>query len=154
MELVKELVALVSELKREKIEFALCGGMAMAVYAFPRATMDIDIMIEPGSLTKVKKTAEKLGFSFDSGMMEFKKGAIKIYRLVKTESGAEEELVLDLLVVTDKTKKIWQMRKEVSWEKGTLPVISPEGMIGLKTMRNTGQDKDDIEHLKGLINES
>ena len=132
----------------------------MAIYAFPRATMDIDIMVEQDSVSKVKETAGELGFSFDSGVMEFQKGAIKIQRLVKTNpapasrSGvnpeSEEELVLDLLIVTDNIQSVWQTRKEISWEKGTIPVISPEGLIQLKTMRNKGQDKDDIEHLKGI----
>ena len=46
MDLLQELKTLISKLKEEKIDFALCGGLAMAVYAFPRATMDIDIMIK------------------------------------------------------------------------------------------------------------
>jgi len=44
MELFDEFKQLVSEFKKENIEFALCGGLAMAVYAFPRATLDIDIL--------------------------------------------------------------------------------------------------------------
>ena len=154
MDLIEELSKLVSKLKQERIEFALCGGLAMAVYAFPRATMDIDIMIEQNSLVKVKRFAGELGFSFDSGVIEFQKDAIKIQRLVKTNPKSEEELVLDLLIVTDKIQDVWQTRKEISWENGTIPVISPEGLIKLKTMRNKGQDKDDIEHLKGIKNEN
>ena len=76
MDLIEELSKLVSKLKQERIEFALCGGLAMAVYAFPRATMDIDIMIEQNSLVKVKRFAGELGFSFDSGVIEFQKDAI------------------------------------------------------------------------------
>ncbi len=154
MDLIEELSNLVSKLKQERIEFALCGGLAMAIYAFPRATMDIDIMIEQDSVSKVKEIAEKLGFSVDAGMMEFQKGAIKIQRLVKITPEFREGLVLDLLIVTDKIQDVWQTRKEISWEKGVIPVISPEGLIRLKTMRNKGQDRDDIEHLKGLINET
>ena len=45
MDLLEELTKLLSKLKKEKIDFALCGGLAMAVYAFPRATLYIDIMI-------------------------------------------------------------------------------------------------------------
>ena len=126
----------------------------MAVYAFPRATMDIDIMIEQDSIPKVKQLAEELGFSVDSGVMEFQKGAIKIQRLVKINPELEEELVLDLLIVTDQIQDVWRTRKEIPWKKGTIPVVSPEGLIRLKTMRNKGQDRDDIEHLKGLKDEN
>lgn len=100
MDLLEELTALVSRLQEEKIEFALCGGLAMAVYAFPRATLDIDIMIEPESLLRTKRAATDLGFSLDTGLMEFKKGVIQIYRLGKIPPGSEDELVLDLLLVT------------------------------------------------------
>ena len=46
MDLFEEFSKLVAEFKKEKIDYALCGGLAMAVYAYPRATIDIDIMIE------------------------------------------------------------------------------------------------------------
>jgi len=51
------------EFKKEGIEYALCGGLAMAVYAFPRATLDIDILIKPETLEKAKDIAKRLGFS-------------------------------------------------------------------------------------------
>ncbi|XOF34874.1 MAG: hypothetical protein ACL93V_06190 [Candidatus Electrothrix sp. YB6] len=41
MDLFEEFAQLVNELNREKVDYALCGGLAMAVYAFPRATLDI-----------------------------------------------------------------------------------------------------------------
>ena len=46
---------------KNKIDYALCGGLALAVYARPRATLDIDIMVEPDFLGKVKQIAENLG---------------------------------------------------------------------------------------------
>ncbi len=36
MELIDELKRLVTKLDEEGIEYALCGGLAMAVYALPR----------------------------------------------------------------------------------------------------------------------
>ena len=72
MDLLEELTKLLSKLKKEKIDFALCGGLAMAVYAFPRATLDIDIMIKPEVLAHVKRIVGKLGFSIDTGLMELR----------------------------------------------------------------------------------
>lgn len=60
------------------MDFALCGGLAMAVYAFPRATLDMDILIQESNLEKVKQIAKNHGYSFDSGLMEFQEGTIKI----------------------------------------------------------------------------
>ncbi len=69
MELFEEFSQFVDEFKNEKIEHALCGGLAMGVYTFPRATLGIDILIEPETLEKAKSIAKKLGFTFDAGLM-------------------------------------------------------------------------------------
>ena len=153
MDLIKELVGLVSRLEEEKVEFALCGGLAMAVYAFPRATLDVDIMIEPESLLRTKQVATDLGFSLDTGLMEFKNGVIQIHRLCKIPPGAEDELVLDLVLVTPETQEVWKSRQKVAWERGIISVVSPEGLIKLKSMRNSGQDQDDISYLRKIIDE-
>jgi hypothetical protein len=153
MDLIQELKHLIAELKREKVEFALCGGLAMAVYTFPRATMDIDIMIEPDSLSRVKKTVAALDFSVDTGLMKFKKDSIQIYRLCKISPVSKETIILDLLLVSPEIADVWNSRQIISWEEGKLPVISPQGLIRLKSIRGSGQDKDDIDHLKRLIDE-
>jgi len=46
MDILEELKELIKKLNQEEIEYALCGGLAMAIYALPRATLDIDILIE------------------------------------------------------------------------------------------------------------
>ena len=153
MDLLDELTKLLARLKEEKIDFALCGGLAMAVYAFPRATLDIDLMIESEDLAHVKEIVSELGFSIDTGLMKFKSGSIKIYRLCKIKPETEDELILNLLLVTPEIRDVWESRQEVLWERGTLPVVSPEGLIRLKSIRGSGQDKDDINHLRGMIDE-
>ena len=153
MDLLEELVGLVSRFEEGKIEFALCDGLAMAVYAFPRATLDIDIMIEPESLPHTRRVARDLGFSLDTGLMEFKDRAIQIYRLCKIPPGSQDELVLDLVLVTAETQEVWKSRQKVAWERGIISVVSPEGLIKLKSMRNSGQDRDDISYLRKIIHE-
>ncbi|MDP2897813.1 MAG: hypothetical protein Q8Q12_14855 [bacterium] len=153
MDLLEELTHLLRRLEDERVEYALCGGLAMAIYAFPRATLDIDIMIEPESLATVKALAKDLGFSVDVGLLEFKEGAIRIYRLTKLPAGSPDALVLDLVLVTAQIKEVWDDRRRLEWEGGTLSVVSPRGLITLKSMRNSGQDRDDIEHLRSILDE-
>lgn len=153
MNLIEELHRLLSTLESHQVKYALCGGLAMAVYAFPRATLDIDIMIDPVDLDTVKSLVGSLGYTFDSGLMVFKSEAIQIYRLVKIENDTSEELVLDLLLVSDKLKDIWNSRVRLEWEYGRLSVVSPEGLIQMKSMRKSCQDQDDIRHLRSIIDE-
>lgn len=151
MDLFEELKQLCAHLRAKKIDFALCGGLAMAVYAFPRATMDIDIMVEPDHLEHVKEIGRTLGFNEDAGLMNFKNGAVQIYRLTKIFPG--DPLILDILLVNEVFRPIWETREEVKWDFGLLPVVSPQGLIAMKLMRQSGQDQDDIKHLKRVIDE-
>jgi hypothetical protein len=58
-----------------------------------------------------------------------------------------------MLIVTPETKKAWDDRVKVEWEGGSLKVVSPQGLILLKLLRNSGQDQDDIEYLRSLKDE-
>jgi len=125
----------------------------LAVYARPRATLDIDMMIEPDSLGKIKRIAENLGFNIPAAPISFKGGAVQIHQMTKIDNESGEHLVLDLLLVTPRTKIAWDSKISVDWEGGTLKVLSPQGLIMLKSLRKNGQDMDDIEYLKALIDE-
>lgn len=153
MELFEEFSQLVEEFKKENIEYALCGGLAMAVYAFPRATLDIDILIEPETLEKAKSIAKGLGFTFDVGLMKFSGGAIQIYQLTKVSPDSSDTLMLDMLLSTPEIREVWESKQLLSWDQGDLPVVSPRGLIQLKSMRLSGQDQDDIKNLESIIDE-
>jgi len=60
MDLLTELTDLIKVLDENEIDYALCGGLALAVYAKPRATLDIDIMVMPDSVDIIKKKVEEL----------------------------------------------------------------------------------------------
>lgn len=153
MDLLTELKNIVEAFNENKIDYALCGGLALAIYARPRATLDIDIMVEPDSLAGVKQIAENLGFNLPAKPMSFKGGAVHMHRMTKIDGETGEHMVLDLLVVTPQTKTSWDSRISVDWEGGSLSVLAPRGLILLKSLRNGGQDMDDIEYLKELIDE-
>ena len=45
IDLAEEFEAVISALAEHGIEYAVCGGLAMAIHGFPRATVDIDLLI-------------------------------------------------------------------------------------------------------------
>ncbi len=153
MDLLIELKNLIKVLDKEKIDYALCGGLALAVYARPRATLDIDIMVQPDLLDKIKQLVADLGFNIPAMPMTFKGSVVKIHRMTKIDNESGEHLPLDLLIVTPETRICWDSRISVEWEGGILKVLSPKGLIMLKLLRNSGQDRDDIEYLRELIYE-
>ena len=74
MNLLDALKKIITALNEQRIEYALCGGLAMAVYALPRATLDIDIMIEADTLDRTKQAVHDLGFKLSAMPMEFQGG--------------------------------------------------------------------------------
>lgn len=154
MDLLIELTNIIEAFEKNKIDYALCGGLALAVYARPRATLDIDIMIEPEKLGDVKQIVANFGFNFPSAPMSFKDGAVQIHRMTKIDEETGEQMVLDLLLVTPTTKDSWDSKISVDWEGGALKVLTPKGLIMLKSLRKSGQDMDDIEYLKELVDEN
>jgi hypothetical protein len=153
MDLLEEFKQLITKLNEEDIDYALCGGLAMAIYALPRATLDIDLLIETSSLENTMHAAHELGFTEHAAPMEFHGGKIHIHRVSKIEPGTGETLILDLLTVTPEAKSAWESRTKVEWEYGTISVVSPQGLILLKSFRKSGQDQDDISFLRGVIDE-
>jgi hypothetical protein len=125
----------------------------MAVYALPRATLDIDIMVEASSLDRTKQAVSDLGYTVSAKPMEFHGGKIQMHRVSKIEPDTGETLVLDLLIVTPDIKQAWENRMKVEWEGGIFSVVSPEGLILLKSLRSSGQDQDDIQYLRSILNE-
>lgn len=153
MDILDELRKLLSKLNTEGIEYALCGGLAMAIYALPRATLGIDLLIEASSLEATKRAVHDLEFTVKAAPMEFHGGKMHIHRISKIEPGTGETLILDLLIVTPAIKDAWVSRKKIEWEHGQISVVSPEGLILLKSFRKSGQDQDDIRYLRSIIDE-
>jgi hypothetical protein len=56
---------------------------------------------------------------------------------------------LDALLVTPAIQEAWESRQAMVWEFGKITVISPEGLIALKSLRGSGRDQDDIMQLRG-----
>lgn len=147
MTLYDELRALIDRFNEEKIAYALCGGLAMAAHGWPRATMDIDMLIEERNLKPARKIAQSLGFKHEPGRMIFCEGQIKIHRLVKFDG--VEAVPLDLLIVTPALQPVWEQRSELESEHGKITVVSAEGLRLMKKLRKSGQDQDDIRKLEG-----
>jgi hypothetical protein len=148
LDLYEELRSLVARLAEARLDFALCGGLAMAVHSRPRATVDIDLLVPPGSLEAVKAVVRDLGYRIEAQPMVLLAGAVRIHRLSKPDPESEDILSVDLLVVTPRLEEAWRTREHLVWEQGRLPVVSRSGLVLLKSLRNSGQDQDDIRRLR------
>ncbi len=60
MDVFTEFKRLLTELEKQKVRYALVGGVAMAFYTEPRFTRDIDLLVDLGDFEKTKADIEKL----------------------------------------------------------------------------------------------
>jgi Nucleotidyl transferase AbiEii toxin, Type IV TA system len=143
-----ELRQLIAKLDEQNIEYALCGGMAMAVHQRPRFTIDIDLLIQEESLARTMDVARDLGYNIRGKDLSFANGAVEIRRVSKIDPDSGDLLTLDLLLVTPEVRTAWDSRVQAEWEGGTLSVVSAAGLIAMKQLRRSGTDLDDIKALE------
>lgn len=148
-DLEDELRSLRDRLDGEAIPYALCGGLALGIHGYPRATIDIDILILPADEESVEAVARQLGYTIKARPMTFAGGATEIRRISKVDPQDGETLMLDMLLVTGGVEEVWRTRQSVSWRGRELSVVSPEGLIALKMLRASKQDLADIARLRG-----
>ena len=133
LDIVDELRSFVGKLDEHQIEYALCGGMAMGVHGFARATIDIEL-IWAVSLETAMTIARDLGFTIRGKDLSFKDGSIEIRRISKIDSETGDLLPLDFRLVTSRLRTIWNSRMDAESEGGRLSVVSREGLIELKQL--------------------
>lgn len=149
-----ELKRIINALTENKIEYAVCGGWAMAIHGVPRATVDIDLLISADSLEKVFDVARLNDYWLEGLPMTFNNGQTEIRRISKIDDETGFVLMLYLLLVTPELNDVWQHKLTKPLENGSVSVVSREGLIKMKTMSGRTQDKADIEKLAEIENES
>lgn len=147
LDLVEELEELVAALDQAGLDHALCGGLALAVHGFVRATVDIDLMVPADQIESAEAVARSLGFDLPAAPMSFAEGAVQMRRLSKEDPELGDVLSVDFLLVTPAVAAMWATRARVPWRGGSLNVVSRSGLIDLKRLRDSGQDREDIAKL-------
>ncbi len=154
MDLLGEFTAIVEALENESIEYATCGGLAMAVHGFVRATKDIDILIRSDDLDAAFAVARKLDFDIEGLPLDFDGGLMQLRRLSKIDKESKSLLTIDFLLVTEKSENVWSSRELVTWGSGSAWVVSREGLIEMKSYAGRDQDLVDIKRLREAMDES
>ena len=148
MNLVEELVGLIDVLQEADIEYAICGGIAVAIHGYPRFTKDIDILVRAEDLARVRAVVGRVGFSIEGGLLRFGQDTPNersVYRVSKSDGN--ELLTLDLLISSPALHEAWSGRERIEWRGRKLDVVSREGLVRMKRLAGRTQDLLDIEKL-------
>ena len=100
MNLQQELFLVVDAFNAAGIEYAVCGGLAVAIHGYPRATQDIDVLIQKSQLDAAVHLIESIGYVIPAGFIPFNSGTEfqhYVFRVSRMTDG--EVLSLDLMLV-------------------------------------------------------
>jgi hypothetical protein len=151
MDLIAELENLIDAFDRDGIEYALCGGIALGVHGYVRATQDIDMLVPSEQLDRALATAKGAGFDVPARKIVFglKTGRPReIHRVSKLDPETSDLLPLDLMVAHEYAE-VWNARMKVAWRQRNLAVVSRDGLATMKRLAGRPQDLADLAKLEG-----
>jgi len=144
--LFEELRGVLAAFDRDGIDYALVGGLAVAIWGAPRATRDIDLLIQPRDRERAMKAAAGQGFTLVALPMEFKDGT-EMQRVTKIDPNADA-MTVDLMLVDRALEVAWQSRMRLPFGDSSVWVVSREALIGMKARAARPIDLMDIQNLK------
>jgi hypothetical protein len=149
---VTELEALIDALNADSVPFAICGGLALGLLGYPRATEDIDLLIQGEDLGRALAAAKRVGFDIPARKMIFGLRTGKhreVQRVSKLDEGTGDLLPLDFLVVNDELAEVWSTRVTIDVGPRKLSVVSRAGLATMKRLAGRTRDLADLEMLEG-----
>lgn len=145
---IDDLVAICKKLNETNAKYILIGGFAVNYYGFPRATEDIDLLVDP-SEENIFKIKAALSFLPDNAVKEVAPDDIEKYEVVRVA----DEITIDLL---KKACDITYEKAGIEYYefKGVrIPIADLETMI--KTKRGVRpRDKEDLSFLMSLLEQA
>ncbi len=151
MNFYDEFKALIDVLNREGIDYAVCGGIAVAFHGYPRLTKDIDILVQEEDLARISEIVKEVDFVFDAGPIPFDVGKptqLEIQRISKIIG--ENVLTLDLLIVESVYESVWDNRDTFFWQDREVGMVSLDGLLKMKRLAGRNKDLLDIDELTAL----
>src|SRR5215204_1728281 len=152
--LLDEFRSITEALNDAGIDYAVCGGWAMAIHGLPRATIDIDLLISADDVECAWELAKRHGYDVEGLPLHFADGIVEIRRISRIDRESKQLVTLDFLLVTEGLRDVWESRYEISWVEGATWVVSTDGLIKLKLLAGRKQDLADIEKLREYENEN
>ena len=138
--------ALIELLIEHDVEFAVCGGHAVAHHGYPRMTMDVDLLITPGVRNATRMMAVLKDFGFESAgvpRQAFMKEGSAVTLGVQPNQ-------IDLLTSISREPTIEVMQRTVDGELAGMHVrfIGLSDLIEAKRQAGRPKDLADLDELE------
>jgi hypothetical protein len=155
MVITQELFRLTDAFARNRVNYAVCGGLAVVIHGRPRLTLDIDFLVPATDLERAITTAASVGFDDHAGWMKLPsndQGIDRLFRVNKIDNG--EFLTLDLLEVNNSENLIFVDRESFELEGHVIQALSRAALIKMKSASDRLKDRLDVELLSDQADES
>lgn len=152
LDLIAELETVIGAMERAGVPYAVCGGLALGILGYPRATIDIDLLIAPFDLPAAKATIMQAGFDIPARQMVFGLRVGKrreVLRLSKLDPADGSLLTVDLLLAGEELVDVFRTRISVPWRGRTIFVVTREGLATMKRIAGRPRDLADLAMLEG-----
>ena len=156
------LIDLYKSFETHEVRYLLCGGLAINLYGIPRATADMDILLdyEEANLLRFMESIKAFGFqaSIPISILELKdparrKELISQRNLIAFSFFSTTFLMVTLDVLVDVPfdfQELWEARESRATKLTRIELISVPHLAALKTVANRQQDQLDIAALRQL----
>lgn len=149
MKVEKDYEELLQLFNKHNVRYCIVGSYAIAFYARPRYTKDMDILVEPSpeNACRILEALQKFGF-----------GSLPLSEKDFTEPGqiiqlGYEPIRIDFITSIEGMdfKKIWKNRALGQFGRQQVPFIGLTDLITCKKIANRSQDRADLEVLLEVL---
>ena len=151
MDIYAEFLQVIDALNAANVDYAVCGGIALAIHGRPRFTRDIDFLILSNAWEPVRQALAPIGYTLVGGPIPFDVGkptARELLRLSKPMGPDADLLTLDFLLVSPSLEKVWTERELYAWNGRTVKAVSRQGLGAMKRLAGRPQDIADLSALE------
>jgi len=146
--LYDELRQVLDALDRATVDYALVGGLAVAIWGAPRATRDIDLLVRPEDLSRAMAALHVGGFTLEGLPFDFKDGT-RVQRVNKVDATGGL-MTVDFMIVDANLESAWATRVRLHFADRDVAVVTRDALIAMKARAARPQDIMDIQNLKDI----
>lgn len=132
-------------LKKHKVKYLVIGGIAAVLYGVPRATFDLDILIE----ATPKNVKKMLDAFLEAGL--YTASLTSVEEVLATEITVFKDLVrIDVQTKTPglEFKKAWKNRNTMQYKMIDFQVVAKNDLIASKVAAGRKRDIEDVQLLQ------
>ncbi len=152
MKVEKDYEELLQLFNKYSVKYCIVGAYALAFYARPRYTKDMDILVEP-SAENARRVLESLNeFGFGSLQLS-EQDFIELGQIIQL---GYEPVRIDLITSIEGMdfQEIWKNRTLGRYGRQQVPFIGLNDLIACKKIAKRSQDLADLEVLQEIVNKN